>query len=311
MIVSNWETISSLATAAGTLVLAVVTVWSLRSANRAARVAEAALIDQRRRVLVTSRIDDPRQKIMFVDQRWVSVEGGFAAAQHVDGVIYLVVSLRNVGAGIAVMRAWAARPGILTSAVDPVPLEELRAQSRDLYVPAGDVGLWQGALRDPDDHAHASIADAIAAREPISIDMLYSDHIGDQRAIVRVNLVPVPGHDDKERWLANSGRHWDLGRLDPRHNHQNGSRLQPSWKAGRMSYLGPVLGYSRPSCRRRRRSRCMSRSHRVVAAAWYSAVACAFSLAPVISRYRQAKKWIDRVTGGVLTGLAVRLATER
>jgi hypothetical protein len=64
----NWETISSLATAPGTLVLAAVTVWSLRSANRAARVAEAALIDQRRPVLVTSRLDDPKQKIMFVDR---------------------------------------------------------------------------------------------------------------------------------------------------------------------------------------------------------------------------------------------------
>jgi threonine efflux protein len=48
-----------------------------------------------------------------------------------------------------------------------------------------------------------------------------------------------------------------------------------------------------------------------VAAAWYAAVACAFSLAVVSRRYRQAKKWIDRATGGVLTGLAVRLATER
>jgi len=48
-----------------------------------------------------------------------------------------------------------------------------------------------------------------------------------------------------------------------------------------------------------------------VAAAWYAAVACAFSLAVVSRRYRQAKKWIDRVTGGVLAGLAVRLATER
>jgi threonine efflux protein len=48
-----------------------------------------------------------------------------------------------------------------------------------------------------------------------------------------------------------------------------------------------------------------------VAAAWYAAVACAFSLAVVTRRYHQAKKWIDRVTGGVLAGLAVRLAAER
>jgi threonine efflux protein len=49
----------------------------------------------------------------------------------------------------------------------------------------------------------------------------------------------------------------------------------------------------------------------LVAAAWYSAVACAFSLDVISSRYRRAKGWIDRVTGGVLIGLAARLAAER
>lgn len=48
----------------------------------------------------------------------------------------------------------------------------------------------------------------------------------------------------------------------------------------------------------------------VIAAAWYSAVACAFSLPVVTGRYRRAKKWIDRMAGSVLTGLAVRLAAE-
>jgi hypothetical protein len=232
--VTDWVTISALATAAGTLALAAVTVISLRSANRAARVAEAALIDQRRPVLVSSRLSDPMQKIMFVDQRWVSVDGGRAVAQHVDGVIYLVISLRNIGAGIAVMRAWGVRPGILTTGVDHVPVEELRLQTRDLYVPAGDIGLWQGALRDPDDTAHAPIAEAIAAHQPISVDLLYSDHLGDQRTIARVNLVPAPIKDgeDEVRWLANTGRHWDLDPRDPRNTRLNGSRLPSSrWRA--------------------------------------------------------------------------------
>ena len=39
----EWVTISSLATAAGTLVLAVATFASVRSANHAARVAERVL----------------------------------------------------------------------------------------------------------------------------------------------------------------------------------------------------------------------------------------------------------------------------
>jgi threonine efflux protein len=48
----------------------------------------------------------------------------------------------------------------------------------------------------------------------------------------------------------------------------------------------------------------------VISAAWYSAVACAFSLAAITRNYRRAKTWIDRVTGGVLVGLAARLAAE-
>jgi len=39
----NWVTISSLATAAGTMILAVATFASVRSANNAARVAERSL----------------------------------------------------------------------------------------------------------------------------------------------------------------------------------------------------------------------------------------------------------------------------
>jgi threonine efflux protein len=48
----------------------------------------------------------------------------------------------------------------------------------------------------------------------------------------------------------------------------------------------------------------------VISAGWYSAVACAFSLAAITRGYRRAKTWIDRVTGGVLIGLAARLAAE-
>jgi len=101
--VADWETISSLATGAGTLVLAVATFAAVRSSNRSARIAELALQEQRRPLLAGSRLSiDPEQKIMFVDQHWVHVSGGYAAVENVDGVIYLVMSLRNVGSGIAV-----------------------------------------------------------------------------------------------------------------------------------------------------------------------------------------------------------------
>src|SRR5947209_16626484 len=103
---SDWATISSLATAGGTLVLAVATFASVRSANRSARTAELALEEQRRPVLVHSRLDDPVQKIMFRDSRWVRAGGSEAVVEEDQGVVYLALSVRNAGAGIAVLQAW-------------------------------------------------------------------------------------------------------------------------------------------------------------------------------------------------------------
>ena len=43
---SDWASVASLATAAGTLVLAVATFSAVRPANRAARAAEQSLVDR-------------------------------------------------------------------------------------------------------------------------------------------------------------------------------------------------------------------------------------------------------------------------
>src|ERR1700683_3467708 len=111
----DWTTISSLATAVGTLVLGFATFAAVRSSNRAARVAEAALQEQRRPLLAPSRLEDARQKIMFLGGHWVTAPGGHAAVEHIDGIVYLAISLRNVGSGIAVCQGWVARPGEGTS----------------------------------------------------------------------------------------------------------------------------------------------------------------------------------------------------
>ena len=63
----DWATISSLATAAGTLVLGIATFAAVRSSNRSARIAEAALQEQRRPLLAPSRLEDPKQNIMFLE----------------------------------------------------------------------------------------------------------------------------------------------------------------------------------------------------------------------------------------------------
>ena len=215
---ADWETISSLATGAGTLVLAVATFAAVRSSNRSARIAELALQEQRRPLLVQSRLGvDPEQKIMFVDEHWVRVGGGHATAENVDGNIYLVMSLRNVGAGIGVCQGWGVRSGLTRTTIDHFPEDELRAQTRDLYIPAGDIGIWQGAIRERSDPDHDDVARAISQHEPITIELLYSDQVGASRTITRFTLVPIRRDDaDEAVRLLSGGRHWYLDRVGPR-----------------------------------------------------------------------------------------------
>jgi hypothetical protein len=196
---ADWETISSLATGAGTLVLAVATFAAVRSSNRSARVAELALQEQRRPLLAGSRIKvDPEQKIMFADEHWVRVAGGFAVAENMEGVIYLVASVRNFGSGIGVCQAWGVRPGLQRRAVEHIPEDHLTAQTRDLYVAPGDVGVWQGAIRDRSDPGYDEIGRAISQHDPITLELLYSDQVGAQPTITRFTLVPIRRDDADE-----------------------------------------------------------------------------------------------------------------
>ena len=94
---SDWASIASLATAGGMLVLAVATFAAVRSANRAARAAEQSLLVGLRPLLMPSRLQDETQKVMFGDGRWLQIPGGRATLQAEDKVIYLTMSLRNVG----------------------------------------------------------------------------------------------------------------------------------------------------------------------------------------------------------------------
>jgi hypothetical protein len=213
LLATDWIAISSMVTGAGTLVLAFATFAAVRSSNRAARIAEAALQEQRRPVLVNSRLEDPLQKLMFVDGHWVSTQGGRASVEHIDGVVYLGVSLRNVGSGIGVCQAWAIRAGLGSSRTHPThaPEDQFRSQTRDLYVPSGDIGMWQGAMRDPEDPLRRAVGEAIDAGEPLSLELLYSDQIGQQRTITRFGLMPTG-----DVWLASVTRHWYLDWDGPR-----------------------------------------------------------------------------------------------
>jgi hypothetical protein len=208
--VADWVTISALATAGGTLVLAAATFASVHSANRSARVTERALLAGIRPVLVPSRFQDPPEKVGFVDDHWLKVEGGRVAADVTDDVVYLAIALRNVGNGLAVLDRWDFYADRATGDQYRPP-EAFRRLTRDLYVPAGDLGFWQGALRDRDDPMFAAATTAITERQAMTIDLLYGDHEGGQRTITRFALL---AHDDG--WLASVSRHWNLDRSDPR-----------------------------------------------------------------------------------------------
>jgi hypothetical protein len=150
---------------------------------------------------------------MFVEGHWVSTAGGRATVEHVEGIVYLAISLRNVGSGIGVCQGWVVRAGLGSSRNMPIhaPEEEFRLQTRDLYVPAGDIGMWQGALRNPDDPVRAGVGEAIDAREPLSVELLYSDQVGLQRTITRFAVTPAA-----DSWLVSVTRHWYLDWDGPR-----------------------------------------------------------------------------------------------
>lgn len=209
---TDWATVSSLATAGGTLVLAIATFATVRTANRGARATERALLAGIRPVLVPSRMEDPPEKVGFADGHWVRVEGGRGIAEATDDAIYLAMALRNVGNGLAVLDRWDLQPGRSAPDGSHGRPEDFRRLTRDLYVPAGDRGFWQGTYRDRDDPAFAAVRDAIRDRQPLTVDVLYGDHEGGQRTISRFSLVPAP--DDT--WMTSVSRHWNLDRADPR-----------------------------------------------------------------------------------------------
>jgi hypothetical protein len=208
---ADWPTVASLATAGGTLVLAAATFAAVRSANRAARTAERSLLTGLRPLLMPARLQDPDQKVMWQDRHFAHVRGGRAVAEEVDGVIYLAAALRNAGNGVAVLHGWYPHVGWRLGEQTHPPVELFRRLTRDLYIPAGDIGFWQGAIRDVDDRHRPQLLTAIAARDLVMVDILYGDHEGGQRAIARFALTPV-----EDGYLFSSSRYWNVDQPDPR-----------------------------------------------------------------------------------------------
>ena len=224
MTATEWATVASLATAVGTLVLAVATFASVRSANysaraadraarvaeQSARIAERSLLAAERPLLMSSRLQDPEQKIPFQEGRFLRVTGGAATLEVADSAVYMVISVRNVGTGLAVMHGWHIEGGVLPQLTHP-PLEDFTAQTRDIYVAPGDIGFWQGALRDPAAAQFKAVAGAVEAGDPMMLSVLYGDWEGGQRVVSMFALRRA-----NDRWFTSTGRHFNVDRPDPR-----------------------------------------------------------------------------------------------
>ncbi len=192
---ADWSSISSMATAGGTLVLAVATFSSVRSSSRSARVAERSLLAGQRPILIPSREDDPAEHVRFIDGVVLRVAGHGGAAEVHNDQIYLAIGLRNGGAGLAVIHGWHLSFEDRPSAEIPVDPSSFRRQTRDLYIPAGSPGYWQGGVRDEADNDYRELHAAVETSTRMIVDLLYSDHEGGQRTVARFALSRALEHE--------------------------------------------------------------------------------------------------------------------
>ena len=209
---ADWATISSLATAGGTLILAIATFGSVRSANRSAKVAEQAMLAGQRPYVIASREDDPLERVRFGDDVVLEVSGHGGAIKCKHDNVYMAMALRNAGAGLAVIQGWIAAIRETSDRERP-RLEAFRMQQRDLYIPPGETGFWQGAIRQTSDPYYPSVSAAAHNHERVMIDILYADADGGQRTIARFSVSDWPRVEGERADLI---RVWNVDRDEPR-----------------------------------------------------------------------------------------------
>ena len=180
--------------------------------DRVGADARAWLLAQIRPVLVGRRITDPTEKVGFIDDHWMRVEGQHAQVDVTDDAVYMAFTVRNVGAGVAILDRWDVHTDDERRSEPPRDPEQFRRLTRDIFVPARDIGCWQGALREPETTEFVAVRRAVEERRRFYVDLLYEDHEGGQRTITRCGVMPVGA----DAWLTAASRQWNLDRDDPR-----------------------------------------------------------------------------------------------
>ena len=64
----------------------------------------------------------------------------------------MAIGVRNGGSGLALIHGWRIEVAEQTSNRPP-STDDFRRQQPDIYIPAGETGYWQGAIRDRSDPA--------------------------------------------------------------------------------------------------------------------------------------------------------------
>jgi hypothetical protein len=206
----DWATVAKLATAGATLSLATATFASVRSANRAARTVERSLRAGMRAVLLPTRPDDPPQTIAFPDDRRLTVPGGGAVTEVTAEAIYLAMPIRNLGGGLAVLRGWSLHAERAQD--EHATVEEFNPLTCDLHLAGSETVVWQSMLQDLASTAFTSVREAVLARQPLSLGILYCDQEETQRTIARFALTPAT---QDGMWLAAVNRHGNPDPLRP------------------------------------------------------------------------------------------------
>ena len=86
----------------------------------------------------------------------------------------------------------------LATAEDPSAVpdpDDFTRQQLDIYIPAGDSGYWQGALRDASAPGYQEVRAGMKNGDPVQVDLLYGDYEGGQRAVARFILAEWPDDD--------------------------------------------------------------------------------------------------------------------
>jgi len=90
-------------------------------------------------------------------------------------------------------------------------LDTLRRLTRDIYIRAGDIYFWQGAIRDPADPDRSVRAEKVSSRAQIVVDVVNGNQHRGHRVVSRFGLAPR----DVGTYLVPRLRPWKVDRPDP------------------------------------------------------------------------------------------------